>query len=482
MTRPDAEPNAPTVAVVGGGLAGLAAAVGLCQHGLAVELFEARRRLGGRAGSFRDPPSGELIDHCQHVAMGCCTNLADFCRRLDIADRFRRQRRLHFIGPAATVHRLAAAPLLPAPLHLLPGLMRLGYLGLADRLRIVRTMRRLAGQADTPRHDNQTIGSWLRRQGESDQATRRFWSVVLVSTLSETLDRASLTAARKVFVDGFLGSRRAYELLVPQLALETIYDELVAGWLTRQNVAVHRGTRVCSIDGNARRAATLVLADGSRRPFDFFVAAVPWRRVRGLFPEAMLRAMPALERVRHIEPAPITAVHLWFDRPLMTLPNAVLVGRLSQWIFAPGRQPADSAGSELGHYYQIVISGSRELAGCDRQDLVGRVRDELAAIWPAARRARLLHWRAVTNPAAVFSARPGADRYRPAQATPIRNLMLAGDWTATGWPATMESAVRSGYLAAEAILKALGRPRRLLAADLPRSLVTRWLAGTDREI
>ena len=481
MSEANRGPGAPTVAVVGGGLAGLAAAVGLCRPGLAVELFEARRRLGGRAASFRDPRSGELVDHCQHVAMGCCTNLADFLGRTGLADCFRRQRRLHFIGPAATEHRLAAAPLVPAPLHLLAGLMRFGYLPLADRLRIVRTMGRLAGRADTGDDDTQTIGSWLVEQGESERAMRRFWSVVLLSALSETLDRASLTAARKVFVDGFLGSRRAYELLVPQLALETIYDDLLGGWLARHKVAVHRGTRVRSIKGDAGRAAAVVLADGSRRAFDFFVAAVPWRRVCGLFPEAMLRAMPALEAVRHLEPAPITAVHLWFDRPLTELANAALVGRLSQWVFSRGGQPLDSERSAPGHYYQVVISASRELAGCTRQDVVGRVREELAGIWPAASQARLLHWRAMTNHAAVFSMRPGVDRYRPAQATAIGNLMLAGDWTATGWPATMESAVRSGYLAAEAILEAVGRPRRLLAAELPRSLLTRWLAGADRQ-
>ena len=481
MTEPDTAPDAPRVAVIGGGLAGLAAAVGLCPHRIDVELFEARRRLGGRAASFRDSRSGELIDRCGHVAMGCCTNLADLCRRTGIADCFRRQRRLHFIGPAATEHSLAATPLVPAPLHLLPGLMRLGYLGLADKLRIVRTMGRLARQTDRGDPDDQTIGSWLREQGESDRAIRRFWSVVLVSALSETVERASRAAARQVFVDGFLGSRRAYEVLVPQPPLATIYDELAGGWLTRHNVTVHRGTRIKRIDGDARRAAAVVLADGSRRPFDFVVAAVPWRKVRGLFPEAMLRALPSLEPVRHLEPASITAVHLWFDRPLTRLPNAVLVGGLGQWLFGRSRQPVDSDSSELGHYYQIVISASHELAGRDRQDLVGQLRRELAAIWPAARRARLLHWRVATDPAAVFSVRPGVDRYRPTQPTPIENLVLAGDWTSTGWPATMESAVRSGYLAAEALLKTLGHHERLLVPDLPRSLLTRWLAGANRE-
>jgi squalene-associated FAD-dependent desaturase len=479
---------APRVAVVGGGLAGLAATAALREEGLRVELFEARRRLGGRAGSFRDLPSGQLIDHCQHVAMACCTNLADFCRRTGVAQCFRRGRRLHFIGPDGARYDLSAAPLVPAPVHLVPALMRLGYLSLTDRLRILRTMSRLARLPAARDDQGATIGSWLRRQRESDRALERFWSPVLVGALSETLDRAAVAAAQKVLVDGFLASRQAYELEIPRGPLGEIFDGQVAEWLDKRAVAVHRGARVTGIEGDARRAETLVLPDGSRQRFDFFVVAVPWRGVRALFAPAMLEALPGLEGVGRIEPAAITAVHLWFDRPITRLPHAVLVGRLSQWLFNHGRRDAGAAsshpgysGSHPGYHYQVVISASHALVDCDQGDLVARVQQELGAIWPQAREAELLRWRVVTNAEAVFSARPGVERLRPAQATPIPNLALAGDWTATGWPATMEGAVRSGHLAAEAILEKAcpGGNRRLLAADLPRGRLARRLLEPD---
>ena len=470
----------PRVAVIGGGISGLAAAVAAAENGLSVEVFESRRKLGGRAGSFRDRVSDQPVDYCQHVAMGCCTHLADFCRRIGAADCFSRQRRLHFVGPTGTRHDFAAARLLPAPLHLFPGLMRLGYLSLAERLRIVRTIGRLAREEPSGDDPGETIGRWLHGQGESARALSRFWSVVLVSALGETLDRASLPAARKVFVDGFFASARAYELEVPNVPLQEIFDRRAGQWLERHGVVLHRGTRIDRIDGDSRRATALVTATDNRSEFDFYVVALPWRRVRSVFAPQMLDALPELDGVDRIESAAITAVHLWFDRPITRLPNAVLVERLSQWVFNHGPTQPSSGMPTPAHRYQVVVSASGELCHRGRRSVVDEVCGELREIWPAARDAKLLNWRISTNREAVFSVRPGVDRHRPGQSTSIENLMLAGDWTNTGWPATMEGAVRSGYLAIEAIQTALGRDARLLAADLPRGWLARRLGAYPR--
>jgi len=461
MTDLRAGPAGAKVAVVGGGLAGLAAAVRLAEHGLQVELFEARPRLGGRAASFRDALSGELVDRCRHVSMGCCTALADLCRRTGLADCFQRHRRLHFFGPDGTRCDFAAASWLPAPLHLLPGLLRLKYLRLKDRLGIARAMFRLAREAsgltpgptrpDPDSSDTTTIGTWLRAQGQSESAIGGFWSVVLRSALAETVDRASLAAARKVFVDGFLGSRRAYELELPTIPLAELFDLRLGDWLTNRGVTVHRGCRVRQINGDGRRAAGLVFCDGSQREFDFFVVAVPWHKVSKLLSTPILETVPALGDLSQLQPVPITAIHLWFDRPITDLPHAVLVGRLGQWVF----RDEESAGQARPLHYQVVISGSGELNQRRREEVVAQVRSELEAIWPAARAAQLVRWRMVTEPAAVFSMRPGIERFRPPHQTPVANLALAGDWTATGWPATMEGAVRSGNSAAEVTLRAL---------------------------
>ncbi len=472
---PESINTAARVAVVGGGLAGLAAAVAARDRGFTVELFEARSRLGGRAGSFCDPVSGEEIDHCQHVSMGCCTNLADFCRRTGVADCFRRDRRLWFVGPDCRIRPFAPVPFLPSPLHLAPGLMRLGYLRFRDRLRIGRTMLAVARETGAEDID---VASWLRRRGESDEALERFWSVLLVSALGETLERASLAAARKVVVDGLLASTRAYEVEVPRVPLAEIYDRRIGRWLRQRGVKIHLRTPVRCLKSNSASVTELVLRDGSQRGYDFFVVAVPWRAVPGVLGESLRSAMPNVEDLRQLQPSPITAVHLWYDRPILALPHAVLVGRLSQWIFNRATSPGVAGEEHNGHHYQAVISASRDLKGRDRDQVANQVHKELSEIWPAARSAKLLRWKIVTNPEAVFSAAPGIDSVRPHQETTLRNLLLAGDWTATGWPATMEGAVRSGYLAVEAMLRAVGRNERVLAPDLPRGwLLSRLLPG-----
>jgi squalene-associated FAD-dependent desaturase len=462
------------VAIVGGGLAGLAAAVAAVERGWQVELFERAPWLGGRAGSFVDSKSGQRIDYCRHVAMGCCTSFLDFCRRTGIADCFDRTATLHFIGPEGTRHDFTPSRWLPAPLHLLPGLWRLRFLSPGERWEIISTIRRLCGPHPSPLPEGEgTIGAWLCCQGQSDRAIERFWSPVVVGALGETVDRASLAAAQKVFRDGFLASRRASDLVLPRLPLGEIFHDRLGDWLARHGVKVHLATPVRQIEGGdvsgtrrvpaphtacagyGKRAETVVLADGTRRTFDAVIVAVPWHKVRSLLAEDLLAAMPALGGLDRIEPAAITAVHLWFDRPITSLPHAVLVGRLGQWMFSsphtPCAEPAN--GVRRLHYCQVVISASHRLAPPNNDELLAEVRSELEVIWPAARTGRLLHSRVVAQPAAVFSCVPGLDGLRPPQQTPIENLALAGDWTATGWPATMEGAIRSGFQAVKALVE-----------------------------
>lgn len=469
----------PTVAIVGGGLAGLAAAAVLCERGFDVELFEARRALGGRAGSFRDPATGEVVDHCQHVGMGCCTNLLDFCRRTEVEQLFECHRRLHFFGPDGRQCDLRGVRWLPAPLHLAPSLLRLGYLTWRERIGIGLALLRLARTPSEDRAGNPTIGHWLRDQRQSERAIERFWSVVLVSALGESLDRASLSAARKVFVDGFLVNRRAYELYIPTVPLGELYGERLSGWLRQRGVALHLGQAVRQVDQSNGRIA-LSWADGGARSFDYVVLAAAWRRVGELLSPTIAAQIPAVQSFDQIGSAPITGVHLWLDRRITPLPHAVLVGRLSQWLFYRGeRQLPDNHDPDVrqapAHYYQVVISAAHDLATRDRDDVLREVMSDLQAVWPNARDATLRHWRMVTQRDAVFSVRPGLDQLRPAQQTPIPNLFLAGDWTATTWPATMEGAVRSGYLASEAILRASGRPEGIIMQALSRGWFVRCL-------
>ncbi len=440
--------NSKRIAIVGGGLAGLAAAVELSGRGMQVELFESRRQLGGRAGSFRDSATEVFIDHCQHVSLGCCTKWIDFCRRTGL-DRFvRRYDTLHFFGPDGQRCDMRASRWLPAPLHLLPSLLKLSYLSLGERLNIIRAMQRLKKTSTSDDSQGPTIVKWLLEHGQTSRAIELFWTPVIVSALSETLDRVAVPPVRKVFVEAFLGNRHAYEMIVPTVPLGELYGQHLEQWLSKHDVAIRRERGVKLLHGDATGVRELEFASGQRQVFDAVIVAVPWRRIEELLGEPLRAALPELHGIQQIESAPITAVHFWFDRAITNLPHAVLPGRTSQWMFYRGAAPE-------GHHYQVVISASRDLASRLREEVVAEVLSELMQLWPVTMEAKLLQSRMITDQHAVFSVMPGADRLRPAQPTSVPNLFLAGDWTATGWPATMEGAVRSGYLAAGEMLRYL---------------------------
>ena len=463
--------EADRVVIIGGGLAGLATAAALADEGVDVELFEARRRLGGRASSWHDAASGASIDFCQHVGMACCTNFADFCRRTGVADRFRRADVLHFFGPDGRRCDFRATRGLPAPLHLLPSFARLGYLSLGERARIGTALRQLARLP--AEQDDATIGDWLRAHGQSSRAVELFWAPVLVSALGEAVDKASLKYARKVFVDGFLRNAQSYQVDVPTAPLHELFDGVVAAQLRRRGATLQTGLPIRALRRSESSAAwELDLGDDVVRTASQVVVALAWRRAAELL--APLRyEWPAISSWSSISGAPISGVHLWFDRPLTDLPHAVLVGTLAQWLFRRDSDTAAAAGGE--HYYQVVVSASYDLEALDREVAIAQIVAELKQAFPAAAEARLLRHRVVTEREAVFSARPGIDALRPPQTTPLEGLFLAGDWTATGWPGTMESAVRSGYLAAEGVLTKLGRPRKLIVDDLPLAKLSQRL-------
>jgi squalene-associated FAD-dependent desaturase len=447
---------ADRVAVVGAGLAGLAAATALAPRGVSVTLLEARQRLGGRAGSFTDAASGQTIDACQHVSMGCCTNFAHFCRTVGIAHLLEQQPVLWFMTPNRRVSRLRAGPL-PAPLHLAGSFLRLHYLSLTDKLRIawgLHCLRRAAPEDDAPFLD------WLMRHRQTPRTVARFWGVVLTSALNETPERIGLRYARKVFVEGFLGHRRAFEVELPRVPLGRLYGEELQTWLTGHGVCFRLGCGVRRVHVTDGRIADVELRNGERIQADWYIAAVPFERLLDLLPEGTIAGESYFADLRRLDTSPITSVHVWYDRPVMHLPHVVLIDCLGQWVFTRG----EVAPGE--HYLQVVVSAARQFRGMGHDEVQQQILEELARLFPTAKTAVVKRARVVTEHAATFSAVPGVDKWRPSQASPISNLLVAGDWTATGWPATMEGAVRSGYLAAEVLLARCGIHERFVQADL----------------
>jgi squalene-associated FAD-dependent desaturase len=317
-----------------------------------------------------------------------------------------------------------------------------------------------------------TVAAWLHEPGKSPGAIDGFWKVVLVSALGESLNRASLAAARKVIVDGFLASPEACRVIVPRVSLGELYDERVAGWLRSAGVKIRLETPVAQIAAQGMRATGVRLTDGAEERFEQVVLAVPWHRLGSLLSPELAGIVDPEGRIASIPSSPIASVHLWFDRPITELPHAVFVGRLSQWMFA--RELGAGRGES---YYQVVISAAHFLAEIERRSIIDEVERDLKAVFPAATGAKLLRSKLIIDPHAVFSIRPGTDLIRPVSRTPITNLYLAGDWTRTGWPATMEGAVRSGYQAAEAILEYVGQRADIVVPDLPQSWLMKELSG-----
>jgi squalene-associated FAD-dependent desaturase len=481
--------------IVGGGLAGLAVASCLVDRGLRITLLESRPRLGGRASSFPDPATGELVDNCQHVSMACCTNLADFCRRVGIAEMLRRERELVFLGPDGRISRFRAGRG-PAPFHLTGSFLSAHFLNLRDKVSVAYGLACLAwGRAERP---GEPFADWLMRYGQTRRAIDMFWGPVLVSALNERLDRMDVGHARKVFLDGFLRNRSGFQIELPLVPLGELYGRRLENWLRIHEVSVRLTTGVRSIECDEDGAiGGVVLRTGGWVAADFVVLAVPFDRAGSLISDGLRDRLPALAHLGAMQASPITGVHLWFDRQVCPFDHVVTPGRLIQWVFnhtaiqgraapleaetseangAPGAPPA-SAGK--GQYLQIVISASYDVLVLDKVAIRDRVLAELAEIWPVAREAKLVRWWVVTEHGATFAVRPGVEALRPPQRTPVDGLFLAGDWTDTGWPATMEGAVRSGYLAAQQILTDLDRPTRLIRPGLPSGVLARWLFGAD---
>ena len=471
--------------VIGGGLAGLAAGVALAEAGYRIRLFEKRPFLGGRAASYV-LPDGEHVDNCQHVTFGCCSNLADFYRRAGSAEKIRYYDRLVLVDPQGRRGVLEASSGWPAPLHMTPSFLLFSPLDWRDKLAIARSMMEIVSTQGRPRdlRDSENISmlEWLRRRKQTQRAIERFWRAVLVSALSEELDRTDARYGVDVFWKAVLANRTGYRMGVPAVPLADLYDGCRAAMEQKGGEVVFRApVRSLCIENGA--VAGVRFDDAREETGDIYILAVPHAAIEELLPQEFFQNGAFLSQIKNLKDAPITGVHLWFDRPVMFEPFLALLDSTTQWIFNKTAlyRHANTAQSEAtGQYLQLVISASYDLLPMPRQEIIDRCLREVRQVLPEAREAQLVKATVIKESAATFSPEPGVDRWRPKQSTPIRNLFLAGDWTDTGWPATMEGAVRSGYLAAEAILRESGAPRSFVQPDLPLDFLVKKLSRASR--
>ncbi|HEY6306089.1 MAG TPA: hydroxysqualene dehydroxylase HpnE [Candidatus Angelobacter sp.] len=448
-------------AIVGGGLAGLAAGCALSDAGLHVTVFERRPYLGGRASSYEHPGTGEVVDNCQHLLLGCCTNLIHFYDRLGVSNKIRWFDEMTFIEPGGRASRVAPS-FLPAPLHNAPSFLRADWLSLRDKLAIGRAFAAMTMTRRLPDDSDENFLQWLERHRQTERAIERFWKPILTSALNEDLDRVSVPHSIQVFRKSFLKSATAGRIGLPSVPLSELYSSAI-DYIRARGGQVLLRSAVTSICPQPQRVK---IGGGGDQEFDFAVLATPFQTAADLLPQdsgaASLRA-----DLEHFEPSPITGIHLWFDREITPLPHAVLLDRTIQWMFQKSKFQEEGYREGPGSYMELVVSASKTFVQKSREDILDLAQHELAEFFPAVKQAKVLKAAVIKEIYATYAILPGLDQYRPQAKTVWPRLFLAGDWTATEWPATMEGAVRSGYLAAEAITASSGHPQRFLVGDLP---------------
>lgn len=457
--------------VIGGGLAGIAAAVVLAEDGRRPLLIETRRKLGGRASSFVDPRNDETVDNCQHVIMGCCTNLLDLFERIGVLDQIEWHQTLHWTAGRGEIDAIRAGRL-PAPFHLSRALGRLRFLNKADRRAIARAMWRMIrlGPAGRQKWSGRTFTDFLQATNQTDNSIRSFWNVIITSACNIAVDRCDAGYGIQVFQEGFLGSRWGPAMGLPRVPLQRLYDPAVKV-IERLGGDVVEGCSAKALAFDGRRITGVVTADGVI-PAGDVVVAVPFDRLDKLVSDTMRCADSRLQRLSDFEVSPILGVHLWFDQMIMDLPHLVLIGMGAQWLFNKG------TGTDGRQHVHAVVSAADEWMPLSEEEIITRIVADIHRALPQSRGLAPVASRTIKEKRATFAPVPRADDLRP-RAAPgsmglggggVANLYLAGDWCDTGWPATMEGAVRSGYAAAGAIL---GKDQRV--GDLPPGPLARLL-------
>ena len=459
--------SARDVVIIGGGTAGLAAAVALAGDGAAVTLLERRPFVGGRAYSYPHPALGETIDS-QHVVLGCCTNFVDLIQQAGAADSIRWYDELCFMEPVAdgpARRSWMRAGRLPAPAHQALSFLRAPMLGLRDKVGIAAGLARfLRGY---PANDGESFAAWLKRTHQTDRAIRHFWEPVIVGALNDSFENCSVKYAGKVFYESFLRSAEGGRLGIPAKPLSEFFQPVV-------ELGKARGVDVrlaAGVDSIARGAGGGWYIRGPRVEIeaDTIVLAMDSRQAHALMSGLDGSAASKFEFERASR-MPITTVHLWYDREVVDLDHAVLLDTRVQWMFAKHRIRGWDAGQ--GSYLELVISASTAELEMPREEILQSALREVEMFFPRVREARLTKSAVLKEARATFSVVPGLDKHRPAQRTAYEGLFVAGDWTATEWPSTMEGAVRSGRLAAGEVV---GQRTKFMAAELPAAGLMRLL-------
>ena len=450
--------SASDVVILGGGIAGIAAALELLDAGRSVTLVEARNFLGGRAFSFTDSNTGAALDNGQHVIVGCCAEFVSFLDRLGIRNRWFLQDRLRIPVFSRNGKRgELAASRLPSPLHLLPAFLAYPHLSLSDKLRVLWGMARARfTNRDDPKLEDITFYQWLRNNGQPERAINNLWNLVVEPTLNDNVREVSAAMGLMIVQEGMLSGVNSGNLGYARDGLLAGIGEPARRLLEERGATLLLGDAIRRLavspepgrDGPWGSVAAVELASGRRIAGREFVSALPFSALLRLLPPEVA-GLEFFSRIGGLEWSPILNLHVYYDRPVMDLPFCVFVDRPLQWVFNRNAIAGDPTGG--GQLITISVSAAWDFIELQREELAPMFLAEMAEAFPPAEEASVLNVTVVKQREATFRCLPGAGRLRPGPVTPLTNLFLAGEWTNTGWPSTMEGAVRSGQQAARAV-------------------------------
>lgn len=439
----------PVVGIVGGGLAAVSAALTLKRLGLRPIVFERSSTLGGRAGTHvgRD---GRVLDIGQHVYLGCCREYRALLRLLGTDHLAPLERRTDFLlidAPSQRTARLRAAPL-PYPLSLAGAIAGYGHLSLRERLKTLALIPRATRARRQGPAPGLTFADWLAEAGVPHAAIQYLWEPLILASLNATPAEVSAESALMVIADGLAGGRESASVGIPRQPLFRLLEPLPrvlgARGLVRCNSAVR------SVTSHGTQAVGVTLEGDEHVACDAVLIATAHRDVGRLLP-AEWAHLPYFARISRLAVRAIVNVHLWYDAPVLPKPMVGVVRSPLQWLF--DLTTLHDEATHRGHHVAVSLSGADELMKRPAGELARSTATDMARTFPAAARARLIDTAVRKMGHATFSCAPGDETLRPGNLTPVRRLFLAGDYTATGWPSTMESAVISGRLAAEAIAR-----------------------------
>jgi squalene-associated FAD-dependent desaturase len=450
--------NEREVLIIGGGFAGLAAGVALAQAGRAVRLFEQKPHLGGRASSFLDPATASVVDNGQHLFMGCYHQTIEFLKTIGTLDRLRFQPSLsvQFLEPDGIMSALAC-PRLPAPWHLLAGVLRSTSFSWAEKMEILRLRRALAaGDLASSSQSQLTVDDWLKAAGQSESLRRKFWNLICIAAMNEDPGIASALLFKRVLKLALFSSAQDSRLGIARVGLSACYTDAAAQFIAARGGRAELARSVTSLLIAHGACEGVTLASGESVQAHTVVCAAPWNKFTNLLPPDLLRSDSFFTNILALRPAPIISINLWFDRSVTDLEFAALRGSTIQWLFNKTRifsEDGLSTSSSAPTYLSLVLSGAHKHIGRSKDDLVATTLKELQGLVPGTKSAKVVRALVIKERFATFSPSVGVEDMRPPARTPVRGLYLAGDWTATGLPATIEGAVKSGYTAAHEIVQ-----------------------------